>query len=313
MKIIPSIRPKVIVIISFSIAILGIISQCMAFLPIKIDFGNITYIYSIGLFLPTLDLRLFNSGIFEQTNYTNLLTTNYLSLAMYILLLIGTIIYSISQGSKSRIVRFVLSLLFASNFFSLLSIIQSGISYFEHSDFSGFALFNLIFNIVHLGVYAFLSCIILINIQRSTEVDAELRSYDGQDAYILNDSSILQRHVHLFLDSILCLLIFSKFALMFGQHFWENIDAIFGERGVAFMFLITFRLIYYLFFEITLNATPAKFLTGSRVTDNEGKKPNILSIIQRTFARYIPFDQISFLIHRRWHDKLSGTSVVREK
>jgi uncharacterized RDD family membrane protein YckC len=72
---------------------------------------------------------------------------------------------------------------------------------------------------------------------------------------------------------------------------------------------------YFIVMEITTGKTIGKYLTGTIVVDIYGNQPKKSDILKRSFARYIPFDAISFLgtIPRGWHDTMSDTYVVEEK
>ncbi len=69
---------------------------------------------------------------------------------------------------------------------------------------------------------------------------------------------------------------------------------------------------YYLIFEYYYQWTPGKLITDTIVVDSSGNKPNIQSIILRTFIRLIPFEPFSCLGSERrgWHDRWSNTYVV---
>lgn len=72
-------------------------------------------------------------------------------------------------------------------------------------------------------------------------------------------------------------------------------------------------LLYYAGMEFLFAATPAKFLTGTRVVSSDGNKAGFGKILGRTFARMIPFDPFSFCFGDTttgWHDTLSGTRVI---
>jgi uncharacterized RDD family membrane protein YckC len=73
-------------------------------------------------------------------------------------------------------------------------------------------------------------------------------------------------------------------------------------------------LVYYIGFEAAFGRTPGKFITGTLVLTSEGTKPTLGQIIGRTFSRFVPFDPFSFLGgDRGWHDKWSGTCVVKTR
>lgn len=78
------------------------------------------------------------------------------------------------------------------------------------------------------------------------------------------------------------------------------------------LFLIEAALIitYYLLLEGIFNTTAGKCATNTVITDEDGNRPGFAKILGRTFARLIPFDALSFLGARGWHDSLSGTYVV---
>jgi uncharacterized RDD family membrane protein YckC len=75
-------------------------------------------------------------------------------------------------------------------------------------------------------------------------------------------------------------------------------------------------LIYYIPLEAACGRSLGKIITGTKVVANDGSDPGIGQIIGRTFARMIPFEPLSFLSGRDavgWHDRLSGTRVVRTR
>lgn len=71
---------------------------------------------------------------------------------------------------------------------------------------------------------------------------------------------------------------------------------------------------YHLFFEGLWGRTPGKWLLGMRVVDAGGEAPGLLRVAGRTALRFVPFDAFSFLFTPTgWHDRLSGTRVVRTR
>jgi len=95
--------------------------------------------------------------------------------------------------------------------------------------------------------------------------------------------------------------------------FEEWIKIIVGE-GSAIKNIIYFLFIYflyYLIFESLFGRTPAKFLTGTKVIDENENRPNFKTILIRNLSRLIPFDSFSFLMSDTgWHDSISKTSVI---
>jgi len=119
-------------------------------------------------------------------------------------------------------------------------------------------------------------------------------------------ASLVQRFVHNIVDSI-AMYIFA-FAIGFLA------IAIFGEDvGLIIGFIAFFA--YHLIFEAIFQKTIGKMFTGTKVVSVTGEKPSFLALLGRTFARYIPFEPLSFLFYGSyptmgWHDRLSGTLVV---
>jgi uncharacterized RDD family membrane protein YckC len=69
--------------------------------------------------------------------------------------------------------------------------------------------------------------------------------------------------------------------------------------------------LYYTIFEATAGITLGKRITGTKVVDEYGEKPSLLTILLRSLFRFIPLYFISFLFSEvGWHDSLSKTRVV---
>lgn len=67
---------------------------------------------------------------------------------------------------------------------------------------------------------------------------------------------------------------------------------------------------YYFFCEMTLQRTVGKFATNSVVINEYAEAPSNESLIGRSFSRIVPFEALSCLSDRGWHDKWSKTYVV---
>lgn len=119
-------------------------------------------------------------------------------------------------------------------------------------------------------------------------------------------ASLVQRFVHNIVDGI------AMYIFAFAVGFIAI--AIFGEDTGYIIGLIAF-FAYHLIFEATFQKTIGKMFTGTKVVSVTGEKPSFLALLGRTFARYIPFEPLSFLFYGSyptlgWHDRLSGTLVV---
>ncbi|HEX4799502.1 MAG TPA: RDD family protein [Candidatus Paceibacterota bacterium] len=79
--------------------------------------------------------------------------------------------------------------------------------------------------------------------------------------------------------------------------------------------LLVALFMYHFIFEALLQKTIGKMITGTKVVSIGGEKPSLSALARRSFARYIPFESVSFLFYGNyptvgWHDRFSGTLVV---
>jgi len=93
-----------------------------------------------------------------------------------------------------------------------------------------------------------------------------------------------------------------------------------GDAGIAFLegpvgsFIgIPTMIAYYIILEATTGRTLGKFVTGTKVVNENGDRPSFGQVLGRSFARLIPFEAFSFFgtPTRGWHDSLPGTYVVK--
>ena len=68
--------------------------------------------------------------------------------------------------------------------------------------------------------------------------------------------------------------------------------------------------LYYFVSEMLLQRTIGKFATNTIVIDEYGNKPSNKAIFIRSISRLIPFEPLSCLGERGWHDTISKTFVV---
>ncbi len=73
----------------------------------------------------------------------------------------------------------------------------------------------------------------------------------------------------------------------------------------------------YAFCEYKWQRTPGKYLTRTLVIDEYGNKPELRTIVLRSLIRIVPLELFSCFGNdpgsRGWHDRWSGTWVVKEK
>lgn len=88
----------------------------------------------------------------------------------------------------------------------------------------------------------------------------------------------------------------------------------YGELSIGWTVSIYLVILfYYIFMEATFGKTIGKMITGTKVVNEDGTKPELMTIIGRTLCRLIPFDAFSFLGSTAvgWHDSISRTRVIR--
>jgi len=90
----------------------------------------------------------------------------------------------------------------------------------------------------------------------------------------------------------------------------QNNDTLFQVVSIS-MYFIAF-MIYYVLLETKYQRTLGKLLTKTKVTYENGDKPDLNAIIGRTLYRLIPFDRLSYLFLKNGiHDMISKTIVVK--
>lgn len=70
---------------------------------------------------------------------------------------------------------------------------------------------------------------------------------------------------------------------------------------------------YYLLFEATIQSTPGKLIMKRVVVNEYGEKPDLNTILKRSYIRVIPFEIFSCLSNTGWHDRWTETFVIRKK
>ena len=82
---------------------------------------------------------------------------------------------------------------------------------------------------------------------------------------------------------------------------------------------LTFRVIssimfflFYFLMEVSMGTTPGKLIAGYTVIDKFARRPSAGTIVLRSLCRLIPFEALSCLGSRGWHDSLSKTWVVKK-
>ena len=88
----------------------------------------------------------------------------------------------------------------------------------------------------------------------------------------------------------------------------ENVNPII-DRLITAVFLVVF----YVILENLSQKTIGKLITRTKVVLENGKKPPFEVVVKRSLCRIIPFNALSFLGKKGWHDSISKTFVVDDK
>jgi hypothetical protein len=151
-----------------------------------------------------------------------------------------------------------------------------------------------------LGIVDFLA-VALLQKARVPRINAE---HDREDKSPSFKKS--RRLFHVILDIVAVMFIVNSHLFLVNEFFRTNIFEVIADifMGIA----------YYLVVESLLKTTVGKVMTNSIVVDSTGKRASFSRMLLRAFCRFIPFEAITFLFSDRgWHDKLSGTYVVKDK
>lgn len=275
-------------------------------------------------------------AVFETDTQYQTVNVNLMTLFLYIFLLTGTIQYYLSNETEFKLVRFCLSIIFIFHLgFSLVyffGIIQNE------------QVVNIIFIIKCVSTIAqiFLSYRALLYFNQLKTLIPDTKTLETKSLTVENNERVSARDIlnnslnseskaiefelaskgsrllHLLIDSIVLLSI-TKITLMvlyqntFIKYLFDGLENTFGEYWSSMIVFILLRIMYYAVFEIILNGmTPGKMITESRVIASDGSKLNANKVFKRTLLRFIPFEPLSFLGKRGWHDEFSNTAVVQE-
>jgi uncharacterized RDD family membrane protein YckC len=259
--------------------------------------------------------RLVNFGVIFSRGFLGYNGINYANAVFEALLLLGSLFYLTSSGREARLFRAALGVIFLS---SLLGIcIDIVFLIFVHHPVpqtSTATLISILF-ILKYTILLYITQRVLRYFNQIKEFEVEVHEHNGSTLSYSQIATKGQRVTHALLDGLITFFVFSPFVeniLFYLSGYSISISYSLGKPALLAIFIIC-RIIYYIVFEITFTATPAKMMTETRVVDSDGNQASPVRIFGRTMARLIPFEGFSFLVNSGWHDRLSGTNVVQEK
>lgn len=303
---------RFISLFSLVISIIGIVCGLYTFYGIWFHPDDSTFFAKFKVFHVLFAFSTLNLDFSNRFEYMEIW-----NFVFYVLLLIGSLQFRKTNGKETRFLGFVFSVIFLNAI--ILLFYSTYIKFFilKWKDLSSFQIFTTIFSYVVLIGMLIISFKILKTIKSKKEIDL----VETEHRKSITDTPKWQRFFHWMIDLTVMGLIATPLVINAG---YEMMNSEFLARHEAFaMFLESRWALYFLalilfFFyypvsEILFGATPAKFLTESRVVNSKAESPDSSTVFLRTLCRNIPFDALSFFAKRGWHDSLSETYVVKEK
>jgi uncharacterized RDD family membrane protein YckC len=143
---------------------------------------------------------------------------------------------------------------------------------------------------------------------------------ENTQSQLLNTATQGQRFINYLIDSIAYLFIalLMGFIIGFVMGMLNVGDYLDHPSADLYAQLLSYVLMFFFYFlwENHTQKTPGKYVTKTRTVTKDGLRPDTRTILIRTLCRFIPFDNLSFLIGKNpigWHDRLSKTIVIKEE
>ncbi len=142
--------------------------------------------------------------------------------------------------------------------------------------------------------------------------DLNVREAAGSE---LNPASAGKRIVNYLIDTLIAGVGVGYGLGMAAGWIWGYDAVEFFDRIPDFAYGALMSILYYLPLEIGFGRTLGKMVTGTKVVNEEGRKPSAGQVLGRTLCRFIPFEAFSFLgaQTRGWHDSIPKTWVVNTR
>lgn len=250
-------------------------------------------------------------------------------------LLVGSIIYYVSNEKQTRLLRFALLFFFIAKALNLFFILLNAPERFKTFPlltvyYLAIDVFWLFLTYKAIKYLNSLKELIPISIEKVEIKNEQTERVSARE--VMNQSlekaneiqvpfqkaSLGDRFLNHLLDTFFIILIFSPYIFGFAKssefrEYMYGLDSEIGESFVFFLFIALGKLIYFILSEGLFHISPAKALTETQVYSTSEKELDLTTIVGRTFMRLIPFDAFSFLGKKGWHDDLSKTTVLKNK
>lgn len=302
--------PQKIAAVTIVIAILGLIIQAISLLVSHSVIGSpvLAETFAYLTCVSSIQLSLFDIGA--------PVISPFLTILFQLMMIIGAI--QILSGKRSkRILIAGYLLIFIQNVVYIPIVFYVILTREVYQDI--FYVLLPIVRIAMLLIFSQWSYSALKNLIGTRDYKKTKYGEGEQAFYQIEDVSKRVRFLNYFSDFFLII-------MSLGSIFRQVIDFVnfFGNETLGFVYkgssnltlFIIFtciQLVYYLLADAVFSATPGKVITGTFVVDVYGNPATTKQLIGRCFARFIPFDALSFLAGTGWHDLASRTTVVKQE
>ena len=138
-----------------------------------------------------------------------------------------------------------------------------------------------------------------------------------------NKAEKIYRLINYIIDLVVCAFMMWFFFLGFllYQYFvlGTTIEESYDQANISnplierILILLMYGLLMFVMEAATKGRSLRKLITGTKVIKTDGSELIITDLLKRNFIRAVPFDQLSFVGNKGWHDHFSDTAVVRIK
>lgn len=297
---------KIILGLSLLFSLLGILRS---FFFVFYDFEDVTEFLNFIVFsiqpYGFAGMDIYVPRYLIHGNEGGSISMGLINLSFYLTFLSGTFIYYFSKYKETKLLAFNYSLVFLDSIIKICSLII-----FFNID--KLRIYSVLYIVITL-LYLFISYYFLIKELNSHTIDNNQITENN-----LENASNSKRFLNLLIDSFIIIVIVFGYIKYADRNndvttFFSYFRNFFGDKFASIAFFCTIKFIYYLVFESIFKSTPAKFITDSYVTDEEGNPPNFSMILKRTLLRFVPFESFSFLMGKNLHDDYSDTYIVNKK
>lgn len=299
--------PKKITIAAIVIALLGLYAEVMLY---SVWDGSVLNYY-LRSFFTSIRLGFIDGNRFYEPD-----TYNYIHLFYYSLLLTGGILNLISR-KEVRLLRYVFSVILLCKFLDLFLMVVT-LPFNMDWVFIGYNSLIWLGYLAWHALWVWMCWAILRYYRNTRQIAIMKKNYGELEQDFIVEASRWQRLWHLIVDSLTFLFILFpilEWLIRFDgvREFLQPLEDTLGDRLALYFIGVIFQILFYMFFEGLLQATPGKLLSETRVVTDTGEKPAVSNLLLRTVVRFVPFESLSVLFARGWHDDWSDTYVVREK